>query len=308
MIKGQKRLLKKILNQLFLMINDHYYNSFLKKNIHIIKNQNFLVDLLPGENILIMAPHVDDEILGCGGALLKYLKQDKSVSIVYLTDGAKKKVNSEDKDIASTRVEEAKHVAELIQIPMDRTYFLEAEDGNLKNSFKEEQLSRILSSIRPDVIFLPSPMDTHQDHVNSSLLLLRASEIDPELNNALYRMTTVYFYDVQSPTTQMYSNVTLNTENEEDDYRKLLLAFPSQGDLTRFGLLLHRYYGKTFGLKSAEALIKIPFDRFSGIISQFHKDFEFRSRNLKKFENHMTFIKSHKSSLKVKEILKIFLT
>ena len=39
------------------------------------------------KKILIIAAHPDDEVLGCGGAIIKHLKQKDSVYIMFLTNG-----------------------------------------------------------------------------------------------------------------------------------------------------------------------------------------------------------------------------
>ena len=39
------------------------------------------------KNILVIAAHPDDEILGCGGTLAKYSSQGHSINILFLTNG-----------------------------------------------------------------------------------------------------------------------------------------------------------------------------------------------------------------------------
>ena len=38
-------------------------------------------------NILVLAPHPDDEVFGCGGAIMRHIKQGDAVHVVLLTDG-----------------------------------------------------------------------------------------------------------------------------------------------------------------------------------------------------------------------------
>jgi hypothetical protein len=44
-----------------------------------------LVDIPPGERFLVLAPHPDDDVIGCGGTILRLLAARKSVRIVYLS-------------------------------------------------------------------------------------------------------------------------------------------------------------------------------------------------------------------------------
>ncbi len=43
--------------------------------------------LLPGDRVLVLAPHPDDETIGCGGILQKALEMKLPVKVVFLTDG-----------------------------------------------------------------------------------------------------------------------------------------------------------------------------------------------------------------------------
>lgn len=44
-----------------------------------------------GKNILVLAPHMDDEIIGSGGVICKHIQNGDSVAVVYFTCGDKGK-------------------------------------------------------------------------------------------------------------------------------------------------------------------------------------------------------------------------
>src|SRR5687767_15347711 len=44
---------------------------------------------LRGERLLVLAPHPDDEVIGCGGLVAHHLRDGRSVRIVIATDGTK---------------------------------------------------------------------------------------------------------------------------------------------------------------------------------------------------------------------------
>ncbi len=53
-------------------------------------SQTFAEETTQGQdhlNILVFAPHPDDEVLGCGGVISQALKQEKRVGVVVLTNG-----------------------------------------------------------------------------------------------------------------------------------------------------------------------------------------------------------------------------
>ena len=39
-------------------------------------------------NILIIAAHPDDEVLGCGGSIAKWTKEGKNVHVLIMAEGA----------------------------------------------------------------------------------------------------------------------------------------------------------------------------------------------------------------------------
>jgi LmbE family N-acetylglucosaminyl deacetylase len=126
--------------------------------------------------VLVLAPHMDDEILGCGGALRKHLLSGARVTVVYMTDGRKggdpdfyrcgltqEAIENFESALVVQRKEEAQRAAEIVGI--QKQIFLDHCDGRLKVSRQTvNQLQAILQAEKPTVIYLPSILDTHPDH------------------------------------------------------------------------------------------------------------------------------------------------
>ena len=73
--------------------------------------------------ILVIAPHPDDEVLGCGGTIVKLVALGYSVSVLYLSSG--------DKD-QKAREKEAVNVCKYFKIKKYR--FLRFKGDNFKSS------------------------------------------------------------------------------------------------------------------------------------------------------------------------------
>src|SRR3954453_22266405 len=43
---------------------------------------------LRGERLLVLAPHPDDEVIGCGGLVAQHIREGREVRVVVATDGA----------------------------------------------------------------------------------------------------------------------------------------------------------------------------------------------------------------------------
>lgn len=129
------------------------------------------------ENVLIIAPHPDDEILGCGGVITKYIAAGKKVFIIVSTNasvGAPDLYN--ELDVNLTRQEA---IAAHNFLGVHETIFLDYPAPNLKNAEQfriSMDLSGIIKRVRPEVVFLPHPSDLHSDHsviYESALVALR---------------------------------------------------------------------------------------------------------------------------------------
>jgi LmbE family N-acetylglucosaminyl deacetylase len=128
-------------------------------------------DLL-SERLLIVAPHMDDEVLGCGGTM--HMHSDKAqIHCLYATDGARSPApllpwtGSIVPGIRKRRRHEALEVMDEVGIPRENLIFLDFPDGKLmKNSLLfKARLAEELTRIDPAIILVPFRYDLHPDHV-----------------------------------------------------------------------------------------------------------------------------------------------
>ena len=112
------------------------------------------------KKILIIAPHPDDEILGCGGTLLKHKIQNKDeIYCAYITNLRKtnkgfKKRNNQIKEV-SKKINFNDHY-------IGKFYPTELSEKNLPNII--EFLKKIITKIKPNTIYAPFEHDIHTDH------------------------------------------------------------------------------------------------------------------------------------------------
>ncbi|HQI94574.1 MAG TPA: PIG-L family deacetylase [bacterium] len=107
--------------------------------------------------ILVLAPHPDDESMGCGGLLLKHPGQ---CEVIVLTDGRHGGLSGQDQQsvVAMRKSEFEKAMAYAL---VKRWFFLGVEDGKLSDNF--EKFAKLdLSGY--DFILCPFPGENHQDH------------------------------------------------------------------------------------------------------------------------------------------------
>ena len=114
---------------------------------------------------LIIAPHPDDELLGCGGYILKSRANNDAVGWIIATglsdkDGwSKSRINS--------RIIEIEEVREKLDIEKKNLFQLGFPTTRLDQyptSKLVEKVSSIFKTFKPDEILLPHPGDIHSDH------------------------------------------------------------------------------------------------------------------------------------------------
>ncbi len=123
--------------------------------------------LFEGKNILVLAPHPDDEIFGCGGALALHAKRGDQIMIAIITDGGG------NGSCVELRKQESRKAAQVIGAPPPE--FWDLPDRGL--SGLPELSTLILEAInkfKVDLLYLPSPSEIHPDHRATSLATMDA--------------------------------------------------------------------------------------------------------------------------------------
>jgi N-acetylglucosamine malate deacetylase 1 len=125
-------------------------------------------------NVLVIAPHPDDETIGCGGALCRHAARGDRVVVAFLTSGELGLKDLPPRKAWKIRESEAKAAARHLGIA--RLEFLRLPDWAVAERIKEgaRLLLPIIKAEAPQMIYLPHPRDWHPDH-QAALSLLRAA-------------------------------------------------------------------------------------------------------------------------------------
>lgn len=107
-------------------------------------------------NILIIAPHADDEVLGCGGIIAKYIKLGYLVNVLIVTKGLRPE---------STVRMEAEKSHRILGVT--KTYYLDFLTTHLDTIRTAEiakEIAIILKRLKTERLFIPFRGDIHNDH------------------------------------------------------------------------------------------------------------------------------------------------
>jgi LmbE family N-acetylglucosaminyl deacetylase len=115
-------------------------------------------------NILVVAPHPDDESIGCGGTICLHTASGDYVSAVFLTSGEFALRDLRREKAWATREGEAEESARILGIAV--VTFLRRPDHYLGDGIEEAAtaLRPLLERQQPQLIYLPHPCDGHPDH------------------------------------------------------------------------------------------------------------------------------------------------
>ena len=112
---------------------------------------------LTGSPMLVLAPHPDDEVFGCGGVLAQAARAGADVRVIIVTDG------DAQGDPEIRRAESGK-AARRLGVPEPEMWGFEDRSLDPSDPALLEKLRRTLIEIAPEVVLVSSPAEIHPDH------------------------------------------------------------------------------------------------------------------------------------------------
>jgi LmbE family N-acetylglucosaminyl deacetylase len=130
-----------------------------------------------GRPALVFAPHQDDEVLGCGGTIVRKLRAGAEVTVAFMTDGSAAHGGlMADDEMKRLRAGEALAACRVLGLPGERVLFLELKDGRLGGQLDEavRRVRELLRRLRPAEVFIPHYHDGSPDHLATTTAVLAA--------------------------------------------------------------------------------------------------------------------------------------
>jgi LmbE family N-acetylglucosaminyl deacetylase len=195
---------------------------------------------------LVLAPHMDDEVIGPGGTVLAAVAGGAEVGVVVVSDGREGLSGPEGEAHTARRTEESRAAAELMGT--DLVDVLGHPDGALcrVEPAIATDLERLLARWAPRRVMVPFPTDHHRDHQATAAAFARAVEAggwDGE----------VWGYEAWST---LWPNVSVDISDRVDDKRAALRCFGSQVGALGYvdaTIGLNAFRGLRVGVAHAEA-------------------------------------------------------
>lgn len=156
---------------------------------------------IPAQAVLVLAPHPDDEVFGCGGAIVHHVHAGIPVHVVILTDGALF-------GDAAVRCQECRDAARILGYG-DPDFWLLPDRGV---RYSEALVQRIVDKVANagvDLVYAPSPWEVHPDHRQTTMLAMEA------VRRAM-QPVRLAFYEVGAPLRpNLLLDITAHIETKE---------------------------------------------------------------------------------------------
>lgn len=180
-----------------------------------------------GRSILVLAPHMDDEIIGCGGTLMKHVASGDRVTVVYMTSGERGSkdfaVSDELCAIRKAETAEANRI-----MGLTGSVFFDLPDGSEESwDHMAPRLAELIGRLKPQTIYLPPYYDLHADHRKTNRLLHLACGDG--------YAGTVCIYEVWSP---IRPNLLVNITAQMDKKLEAIHACASQLDAVPYDQMI----------------------------------------------------------------------
>lgn len=236
------------------------------------------IDTFGERRVVVLAPHMDDEAAGCGGAIRRHALAGARVTVVFMTDGrrgnpelyqrglAEAEVVQAENELVAVRKSEARLAAELLGV--DDVVFLDAVDRELAPTTENvSTLVEVLRDRNPDLIYLPSMMDLHGDHWETNRVVYAALAQWPAGGGPGPRLRG---YEVWTP---VFANRVVDIDDVVDAKRAAIEVYKSQIThvdyvRTSLGLNAFRSIHFQYGHGHAEAFFECTPDEFKMLVER----------------------------------------
>ena len=215
-------------------------------------------------NVLVIAPHPDDEVIGCGGTIAKYAAMGHEVYVAIVTKGTSPIFSEEYTERGRLECKKADAllgVKETIFMDFPAVRIEEVPRYELNEAFIE-----LIQKIMPDIVYLPHRGDMQLDHkmtVDASMVALRPKYSHVVSKIYSYETVSETGWDVPNTVNEFIPNVYNDITGFIDKkiealsvFRSQIAEFPNARSLKAIESLAV-YRGTTVGVEAAEAFSMI---------------------------------------------------
>lgn len=215
-------------------------------------------------NILVIAPHPDDEILGVGGTMVRKIENGDSVYVCIVTKGTQPMFSLESVEKVRGEAMQCHKV-----MGIAKTFWLDFPASMLEKADRSElnnKISEVIKETKPDEVYLPHWGDMQKDHqmvVEAAMVALRPKYLPHVKKIYAYETLSETGWNVPNIQNEFIPNVYVDITNHLEKkldmmkiYQSQLGQFPETRSLKAIEALA-QYRGTMMNLQAAEAFALI---------------------------------------------------
>jgi N-acetylglucosamine malate deacetylase 1 len=178
---------------------------------------------------LVLAPHPDDEVLGCGGTMARIAAAGGHVEVAVVTRVRPPRFSSDQADQVRAEAEAAHTV-----LGVARTHFLDlpaAELDRVARADINQAIAEVVAAARPDTLFVPFVGDLHFDHglvFDAALVAARPRGRDYPARILAYETVSETNWSAPSLSPAFHPNVFVDISDHLDTKLRAFACFRSQ--------------------------------------------------------------------------------
>ncbi|HET6262970.1 MAG TPA: PIG-L family deacetylase [Chloroflexia bacterium] len=196
------------------------------------------------DRVLVIAPHPDDETLGCGGTIALHSRAGDQVCVLIVTDGGSSRAGGLGREEMRRRRQDEAARAMSALAPLELIQ-LGLPEGAWPPEELYVHLIALIKRLKPTLIYTTSCVDFHPEHLKVARVVAQA--LDALLQEA---ETLVRVYELQVPLTPALANVAVSISATERAKGRALAEYGTQ--TASFGWVPRhaRYLRKLYGIQS----------------------------------------------------------
>lgn len=203
-------------------------------------------DDITTRSLLVVAPHYDDEVLGCGGLIAHSVASQAVVRVLFLTDGGAQRQEDSRSEYVDRRRQESEAAAMVLGLA--GSDHLGLRDGRLNDHLETigDAIERLLLAQRPDHVLITSPVEASADH-RAAFAALHRRLIGLRPGDALWDVCqelTFLTYEVNHP---QRADLLVDISGQRETLERAMACYASQQEQ-------HDYLGAALGLARFRAL------------------------------------------------------
>ena len=212
------------------------------------------------KQILVVAAHPDDEVLGCSGTMARHVSDGDKVYVVFMSDGVTSRtcVESNEVEVRKQAAKDASNILGIVQPPR----FLGFPDNRMDTVALldiVQTLEQVINEIEPEVVYTHHSGDLNIDHKITHQAVMTACRPQPG-----FFVQEIYSFEVLSSTEWSTNNPFIpNYFVDISDtlelkisaikaYNSELRTFPHARSIESIKALA-KYRGASMGIRAAEA-------------------------------------------------------